>query len=76
MVRNNRESRLQWSRNANAAKARKRMEHPVEYEPKMLPFHRFLIRVTDTITGDSHEFTMTSIRDVARRLSVVARFYQ
>ena len=35
---------------------------PPDYEPKMLPFHRFKIVVIDRLTNDRGEFVMESVR--------------
>jgi hypothetical protein len=71
------EQRRRWSRNANAAKARYRMERPApEREPKMLPWHRFKLGVRDTVTGETAWTELRSVRDAARRLAVVLRYCQ
>jgi hypothetical protein len=57
----------------NAALAEIRMSR--EPEPRMVRWHRFRIRVYDDLTGESHQFRMTSLRDVMRRLSVMLRYY-
>ena len=73
--RNNREARQKWSRNANAAKARLRMERDrVEPEPKMQRWNRFEITVKDRLTGETGSFELRSLRDCARRLAVVMRY--
>jgi len=74
--RNNREARLRWSRNANAAKARKRMAGPPpDREPRFTPCHRLKIIVVDTLTGERGEFIMRSVRDATRRLATLQRYY-
>ena len=73
--RNNREARLRWSRNANAAKAQKRMESPPpDPEPKFEKWNRFEITVKDRLTGETGSFELRSLRDCARRLAIVTRY--
>ncbi len=76
MFRRGYESRLAWSRNANAAKARKRMANPVDDEPRMVRWHRLQFGVRDKLTGDSMWMDLCSVRDAARRLSVLLRHYR
>jgi hypothetical protein len=59
---------------AHAAKARKRMENPVEYQPRMVKWNRFEITVTDRLTGEKHTLELRSVRDIAKRLSVLIRY--
>jgi hypothetical protein len=77
MLRRTAEQRRRWSQNANAAKARYRMQRDrVEPEPRMSPWCRFSITVTDKLTGDSHTLDLRSVRDVSKRLSLVLRYLQ
>ena len=48
----------------------------VEPEPRMSPWCRFSITVTDKLTGDSHTLDLRSVRDVSKRLSLVLRYLQ
>lgn len=75
MFRRTADQKRRWSRMANAAKVRKRMENPTaDQEPRMTPWYRFSITVADKITGDKHTFDLRSVRDINRRLSVLLRY--
>lgn len=75
MFRRTAEQRRVWSRNANAAKARKRMAHgPVESEPRMTHWNRFSITITDKMNGETGVFDLRSVRDAAKRLTMILRY--
>jgi hypothetical protein len=62
-----------------AAKERKRLERgPVEHEPRMLvvrhPHLSWAMR--DELSGDVVWMDFKSVRDMAKRAAMVARFYQ
>jgi hypothetical protein len=62
------------SRLANAAKARKRLA--ADREPVMVPWCRYTVTVRDRLTGETGTFELRSVRDAARRLAVLLRYYQ
>jgi len=69
---------MKWSRNANAAKARKRLESPPPpREPKRikaaLPWQ---ITLTNTIDGESATFTPRSARHAMRAIAVTIANYK
>ena len=59
-----------------AAKERKRLENPVEREPKMVRWIPLRIGVQDKRTNETAWVDFKSVRDAMRRLSVVQKFYQ
>ncbi len=59
-----------------AAKERKRLANPlVERDPKLVPFYPLQFGVRDKRTGDVAFVDFKSVRDAARRLSVIKRYY-
>ena len=75
--RNNRDALLKWSRNANAAKARKRMEsYPPDYEPKMEAWCRFEFKVRDRLTGEISEWhDLVSARQMSQQANRLLKYY-
>lgn len=73
-----RATRLKWSRNANAAKERKRMENPIEREPRLrcLWLSGFEITVRCKADGECVTFEPESVRDCFRKLRVIFRHYR
>lgn len=71
-----RENIIRRSRKGVEARARKRLEHPFEREPKMAPFYPLQLGVRDKITGAAAWTDFRSLRDAARRLAVVQHYYQ
>jgi hypothetical protein len=70
-------ARLKWSRNANAAKARKRMERERQTEPpKMEPFFPWRITVKHMLTGEKATFRPRSGRHAKAVLDVLFAEYQ
>jgi len=60
-----------------AAKERKRLDRGLcEEEPKMVRWHHLQIGVRDKRTGETAWIDFRSVRDAARRLSVIRRYYQ
>lgn len=62
-----------------AAKARKKLERgPTEQEPKMLVVRHSFISwaMRDDLSGDIVWMEFKSVRDMAKRAGMVARFYQ
>jgi len=70
-------ARLKWSRNANAAKARKRMtsKRPDE-PPKVVPFFPWRITVKNLLTGEKATFRPRSGRHAKAVLDVLFAEYQ
>jgi hypothetical protein len=69
-------ARLKWSRNANAAKARKRMERPApECPPKLLPFFPWRISLKNLLTGEKASFRPRSGRHAKAVLDVLFAEY-
>jgi len=59
-----------------AAKERKRLANPLfERDPKLVPFYPLQFGVRDKRTGDVAFVDFKSVRDAARRLSVIKRYY-
>ena len=69
-------ARLKWSRNANAAKARKRMERIPDRWPKMIPLFPWKLRVTNTLDGASVDFKPRSGRHAKAFLDALFAGYQ
>jgi hypothetical protein len=59
-----------------AAKERKRLANPVEREPKMVRWFPLELGVRDKRTKEIVWTDFRSVRDAAKRLAVVQRFYQ
>ena len=62
--------------NMRAAKERKRLENSPEREPKMERFFPLEFGVRDTRNGDTAWVPFKSVRDAARRLAIVQKFYR
>lgn len=62
--------------NMRAAKERKRLANPVEREPKFIRWFPLELGLRDKRTGDVAWCDFRSVRDAAKRLSVVQTFYQ
>ena len=70
-------ARLKWSRNANAAKARKRMERERDEEPhKLVRFFPWKITVKNLLTGERATFRPRSGRHAKAALNVLFSEYQ
>lgn len=68
--------RSKLRRNQIAARARKRMEGPMPERPeKLVPYYPLELGVRDTRTGDVEWVPFKSVRDAARRLAVVRKYY-
>lgn len=61
--------------NMRAAKERKRMENPPDHEPRFERYFPLELGVRDKRTGESAWIDLRSVRDAARRLSVVLKDY-
>jgi len=59
-----------------AAKERKRLANPVEREPKFIRYFPLELGLRDKRTKEVVWTDFRSVRDAAKRLSVVQRFYQ
>jgi hypothetical protein len=42
----------------------------------MVPWCRYTVTVRDRLTGETGTFELRSVRDAARRLAVLLRYYQ
>lgn len=62
--------------NMRAAKERKRLANPPEYEPKMIRWFPLEFGVRDKVTGETVWMDLRSTRDVAKRVAVVLKYYQ
>src|SRR6185503_5599090 len=75
-----RERMLRKMTNMRAAKARRRQERIaaglLEREPKMVRWFPLELGVREKITGEAVWMDLRSVRDAARRLGVVLKFYQ
>jgi len=58
-----------------AAKERKRLANPVEREPELVRYYPLQLGVRNKRTGETAWIDFKSVRDAARRLSVVAKYY-
>jgi hypothetical protein len=70
------ESLLQRSRKGVAAREAKRLANPVEREPELIRYYPIQLGVRDKISGDIAWIDLRSVRDAARRLSKVLKYYQ
>lgn len=61
--------------NMRAAKERKRLANPQDHEPKFERWFPLELGLRDKVTGEVAWLDFKSIRDAARRLSVVTKFY-
>jgi hypothetical protein len=73
---NRREKMLRKMCNMRAAKEIKRMENPVEREPVMQRYYPLEIGVRDKRTGECAWTEFRSVRDAARRLTIVQKYYE
>jgi hypothetical protein len=71
-----RERMLRKMANMRAAKERKRLENPVEREPKMLRTTGLSWAVRDDLTGHVEWLPLKSARDTFRKVTVLLKFYQ
>ena len=71
-----RERMLHKMRVLRAAKERKRLENPVDREPKFERFHRFEFAVKDKLTGETAWHDLISVRHAAKALGLVLKFCQ
>jgi hypothetical protein len=70
-------ARLKWSRNANAAKARKRTERePAEQPARLVAFFPWRITVKNLLTGEKATFRPRSGRHAKAVLDVLFSEYQ
>lgn len=58
------------------AKERKRLENRVEREPELVRYYPLEIGVRDKRTGETAWIDFRSVRDAAKRLAVVQKFYR
>ena len=61
--------------NARAAKARKRAENPPEHEPRFLRYFPLELGVRDKSSAETAWTDLRSVRDAARRLSIILKHY-
>ncbi len=61
--------------NMRAAKARKRLANPVDREPRMVRWFPLELGVRDKRTGEIAWTDLRSVRDTAKRISVVLKNY-
>lgn len=59
-----------------AAKERKRIANPIQREPSPVPYYPLQFGVRDKRTGDTAWIDFKSVRDAARRLSVIKKYYR
>jgi len=69
------EKRLRQLAQMRAAKARKRLDNPPEREPKFERWFPLELGVRDKRNGDVAWTDLRSVRDAAKRLSVVLKYY-
>jgi hypothetical protein len=70
------EARKKWSRNANAAKARKRMENPPERWPEMQAFFPWRITLENKLDGAKFRLDLRSARHAKRFCDAVLGNYE
>jgi len=70
------EARKKWSRNANAAKARKRMERPPERWPDLKSYFPWKITLVNTMDGATFTLPINSARHGKRFLDAVCANYE
>jgi hypothetical protein len=75
------EARIKWSRNANAAKARKRREGPQPERPPqkgglVMPAFEWEITLRNRIDGESVTFVSPTVTDLKKRVSVIVANYK
>jgi len=59
-----------------AAKERKRLEHQVEREPKLVRWHRFEFGIRDRLTGETHFTELRSVRQAKTALGLILKYCQ
>lgn len=69
-------ARLKWSRNANAAKARKRMERPPDRWPEMKAFFPWKITLVNKLDGAKFTLDIQSARHAKRFCDAVLVHYE
>lgn len=67
---------MRRSRLGVEARERNRLAHPIERESELVRYYSLQIGVRDKRTGDIAWVDFKSVRDAARRLAVVQRFYR
>ena len=70
------EARKKWSRNANAAKARKRMDQIPDRWPEMLAFFPWKITLENKLDGAKFRLDLQSARHAKRFCDAVLGNYQ
>lgn len=70
-----RERMLRKMENMRAAKERKRLEYPVELEPKLVRWYPLEFGVRDKRNGETVWMDLKSTRDVAKRIAVLLKYY-
>lgn len=70
------ERRLRQLAQMRAAKQRKRLANPLEREPGMTRYFPLELGVRDKRSGDTAWIDFRSVRDAARRLTVIQTFYR
>lgn len=74
-----RETMLIKLANMRAAKERKRIERGnaglLEWEPKFLPYYPLELGIKDKQTGEIAWIDFKSVRDAAKRLSIIQKYY-
>ena len=70
------EARKKWSRNANAAKARKRLERIPDRKPDMIPFFPWKITLTHKLDGAKFTLDLQSARHAKRFCDAVLANYE
>lgn len=59
-----------------AAKARKRLANSTEQEPKMLRYYPLELGVRNKVNGETAWIDLKSVRDSAKRLRIILKYYQ
>ncbi|MFZ4777776.1 MAG: hypothetical protein ACOYM3_20600 [Terrimicrobiaceae bacterium] len=68
------EARKKWSANANAAKARKRMEREPEYWPKMESYFPWKVTMKNKLDGATFTLNLKSARHAKRFIDAVVNY--
>ncbi len=71
-----RDRMLEKMRRMRAAKERKRLENPIDREPKMQRWYPLELGVRDKSSGEVAWTDLHSIRDATRRIAAVVKYYQ
>lgn len=58
-----------------AAKERKRLAATIEREPRRVPHYPFEVGVRNKSTGETAWTDLRSVRDAAKKLSLILKFY-